>query len=286
VVDEIGSDLMKPYGLKQRAWSPSMLEQYARCPYRFALRAIFELHETERPGALERMDPSTRGMLYHEVQAELLRGTDWLARLDEVVDQVANRYAERHAPAIPEIWRREVEAIRADLRGWVQQKLQEDAWSVVECEKEFSVALEEGYLLKGRIDLLEQHSSGMLRVVDHKTGKPREPKTEIVGNGESLQPLLYATAEGASMGRLWYATIARNYEVIEVPVNEWTRRLAYKVLGKIDGAIADGFLPAAPRKDGCKGCEYLIVCGPYEEERMKTKPQSDISGLKELRSWK
>ena len=88
------------------------------------------------------------------------------------------------------------------------------------------------------------------------------------------------------MGRLWYATIARNYEKIDVAVNEWTRRLGLKVLAHIDGAIADGFLPAAPRKDGCKGCEYRIVCGPYEEERMKTKPQADIGGLKELRSWK
>jgi RecB family exonuclease len=287
VVDEIGSDLMKPYGLKQRAWSPSALEQYARCPYRFALRAIHGLSEAERPGALERMDPATRGMIYHEVQAELLQGTEWRERLDGVLDGVAARYAENLAPAIPAIWRREVEAIRADLRGWVQQKLQlEDAWSPVACEQDFEVSLEEGYLLKGRIDLVERHSSGMVRVVDHKTGKPRDPKPEMVGNGESLQPLLYAMAEGASMGRLWYATIARNYEVIDVPLNEWTRRLALKVLGRIDGAIADGFLPAAPRKDGCKGCEFLIVCGPYEEERARTKPQGDIAGLKEMRSWK
>ena len=86
VIDEIGSGLMKPYSLKQRAWSPSALEQFARCPYRFALRAIHGLFEAERPGALERMDPATRGMIYHEVQAELLQGTDWLERLDGVLD--------------------------------------------------------------------------------------------------------------------------------------------------------------------------------------------------------
>ena len=287
VVDEIGSDLMKPYGLKVRAWSPSVLEQYARCPYRFALRAIHGLSEAERPGALERMDPATRGLIYHEVQAELLEGAKWLERLDAVVDAVAARYAEKLAPAIPAIWRREVEAIRADLRGWVQQKLLlEDAWTPIACERKFEATLEDGYRLKGRIDLVERHTSGTVRVVDHKTGKPREPKTEVVGGGESLQPLLYGMAEGASMGRLWYATIARNYEVIDVPLNEWSRRRALNVLGRIDGAIADGFLPAAPRKDGCKGCEFLIVCGPYEEERMQTKPKAEIAGLKEIRSWK
>ena len=57
-------------------------------------------------------------------------------------------------------------------------------------------------------------------------------------------------------------------------------------LTKIDNAIIGGFLPAAPRKDGCKGCEYRPICGPYEEERVQSKPQPDLSALKELRSWK
>lgn len=293
IVEEIGSDLMKPYRLKQRAWSPTQLEQYARCPYRFALKAIHGLSERESPAALESMDPATRGTIYHEVQAELLRAGEWLERLDAVVDRVAARYAEELAPAIPEIWRAEVEGIRADLRGWVQQKLAlEPDWSPVECEREFDVALEAGFRLKGRIDLIERHASGAMRVVDHKTGKPRDPRPEMVGGGEALQPALYALGAEAAlgeevrMGRLWYATIARNYEVIDVAMNEWTRRRALAVLERIDGAIAAGFLPAAPRKDGCKGCEYAMVCGPYEEERAKAKTQGELSRLRELRGWR
>ena len=54
----------------------------------------------------------------------------------------------------------------------------------------------------------------------------------------------------------------------------------------IDDALRNGFLPAAPRKDGCKACEYLPVCGPYEEERVQVKSQPELKGLKELRSWK
>lgn len=287
VVDEIGSDLMKPFGLKQHAWSPSMLEQFARCPYRFALRAIHGLSEAERPGPLQRMDPATRGIIYHEVQAALLAGTDWAGRLDTVLDEIAAKYEEKLSPAIPEIWRREVAGLRADLQGWIQQKLQLEAeWSPVACEQEFDVTLEGGYRLKGRIDLIERHAKGMTRVVDHKTGKPREPRPEMVGGGEALQPALYALAAGGAMGRLWYATIARNYEIIDVPMNEWARRRALGVLAHIDRDIVAGFLPAAPRKDGCKGCEYRIVCGPYEEERARAKSQAELSGLKELRGWK
>jgi hypothetical protein len=71
-----------------------------------------------------------------------------------------------------------------------------------------------------------------------------------------------------------------------VPLNDWTRRRAQHALELIDGALRDGRLPAAPRKDGCKGCEYLAVCGPYEEERVRVKSQAELNKLKELRGWK
>src|SRR5947209_6132295 len=85
------------------------------------------------------------------------------------------------------------------------------------------------------------------------TRKPRDRRPEMVGGGEALQPALYGLAaeraleEHVSMGRLWYATVARNYEIIDVGLNEWARRRAMTVLDRIDGAITGGFLPAAPR---------------------------------------
>ncbi|SPF46899.1 hypothetical protein SBA4_360046 [Candidatus Sulfopaludibacter sp. SbA4] len=110
--------------------------------------------------------------------------------------------------------------------------------------------------------------------------------------GEVLQPLLYGLAaekilgEPVAFGRLYYSTIAQNYATIDVPLNDWTRQRAEKALHLIDDAIRTGFLPAAPRKDGCKRCEYLPVCGPYEEERIREKSQPELKDLKELRTWR
>ena len=59
VVEEIGSDALTPYRLSQRAWSPSVLQQYARCPYRFALRGIYGLRPAERAAGIQRMDRRT-----------------------------------------------------------------------------------------------------------------------------------------------------------------------------------------------------------------------------------
>jgi len=89
-----------------------------------------------------------------------------------------------------------------------------------------------------------------------------------------------------SFGRLYYATIAQNYTTVDVPLNDWTRQRAQQVLRSIDEWMRNGFLPAAPRKDGCKRCEYLPVCGPYEEERVAEKSQAELRVLKELRQWR
>jgi len=321
-IEEIGSDALAPYLLSQRAWSPSVLQQYARCPYRFALRGIHGLRPAEHPTGIQRMDPATRGEIYHAVQFELLRdlaqseslpvNPNNLAaardRLDAVLQQVARRFEAELAPAIPQIWSAETQAIRADLRGWLQQKAAfEPDWTLLFYELSFGlhdpagrdprsrkepVEIEGGYRLQGSIDLIERHASGVLRVVDHKTGRVPEPRPELVGNGEVLQPALYALAaeqmlgERVAFGRLYYSTIAQNYAVVDVPLNDWSRHRAAHVLRVIDDAMREGFLPAAPRKDGCKRCEYLPVCGPYEEERAGEKSQPELKALKEMRTWR
>jgi len=321
-IEEIGSQDLAPYLLSARAWSPSVLQQYARCPYRFALRGIHGLRPAEQPAAIQRMDPAARGDIYHKVQFELLRDladrgalpvtaenlAEALERLDVLMQQVAERAEADLAPAIPQIWRSEVQAIRADLRGWLQQKAaMEPDWTPEFFELSFGlkdpagrdprsrkepVEVSGGFLLQGSIDLVERHRSGAVRVVDHKSGKIPEPRPEMVGGGEVLQPALYALAaekilgEPVMFGRLHYATIAQNYTAVDVALNDWTRRRAEQVLHTIDDAMHSGFLPAAPRKDGCKRCEYLPVCGPYEEERVREKSQAELKGLKELRGWR
>jgi ATP-dependent helicase/nuclease subunit B len=321
-VEEIGSDALSKFFLTEHAWSPSVLQQYARCPYRFALRGIFGLRPAEQPAGIQRMDPATRGEIYHSVQFELLRGLEQsgglpvtsenletaLERLDKVLQQEARRFEDELAPAIPQIWHAEIQGLRADLRGWLQQKATLEAdWLPRYFELSFglrdpagrdprsrkeAVEIEGGFRLQGSIDLVERHSSGVLRVVDHKTGRIPDPRPELVGGGEVLQPVLYALAaenmlgEPVSFGRLYYSTIGQNYTTVDVALNDWSRQRTAQVLRVIDDAMRDGFLPAAPRKDGCKRCEYLPVCGPYEEERVAEKSQPELKRLKELRQWR
>ena len=54
-------------------YSPSALEHFAVCPYRFFLAAIQRLEPRREIAPLEQLDPLTRGKLVHRVQAETLR---------------------------------------------------------------------------------------------------------------------------------------------------------------------------------------------------------------------
>ena len=59
--------------LTARPYSVSALQNYAYCPYRFLLSAMYHLQPLEEPEPLERMDPLTKGSLFHEVLAEFFR---------------------------------------------------------------------------------------------------------------------------------------------------------------------------------------------------------------------
>ena len=311
--------------LAARAWSPSALEQFATCPYKFALNGIHRLRSREDAAPLEELDPLTRGALFHEVQFALLSAlkAEGLLPLDaeglkaaieaadRTLDRIAAKYAEDLAPAVPRVWKTGIEDLRTDLRGWLQQVAQNDGdWLPEHFEFAFGLEaraghdpksvrdealLDQGVRLRGSIDLVEKHvRSGALRVTDHKTGKPPEKIPAYTGGGRVLQPLLYALAAerlfhaNVESGRLFYATQRGGYQQIGVTVNASARRFLSKLLSNIDDATASGFLPPVPEKDACGICDYRVVCGPYEERRAaqaKNRQDERLDGLHEIRGF-
>ena len=63
---------MARHTLSVRSYSPTALQSYARCPYRFFLYAIHGLAPREVPEAIDELDPLQRGSLIHDVQFKLL----------------------------------------------------------------------------------------------------------------------------------------------------------------------------------------------------------------------
>ena len=306
-------DALRAHRLANRSYSPSALQHFSACPYRFLLQAVFQFRPRQEPARLEQMDPLTRGALFHAAQFELFRD---LARAtpirildlaDQVLDRVAARYEEDLAPAIPRVWKSEIENLRTDLRGWLQHvAATESGWQPEHFEFGFGLApradrdlastaqeavILDGVRLRGSIDLIERHTpSNAVRVTDHKTGRSPKDRPQYLGGGAILQPLLYALAaetllgESVQSGQLFYCTQRGDFSTVDIPLNDESRGRLRRVLETIDRSIAEGFLPAAPQTGACAMCDYSAVCGPYEETRVKRKQADRLEPLIEIRN--
>jgi ATP-dependent helicase/DNAse subunit B len=317
--------IMMKHTLSVRSYSPTALQNYSKCPYRFFLHAIHGLAPREVPDAIDELDPLQRGSLIHEVQFDLfarLRNDGLLPvrpgnvhqaqeRLDIIIGKVAARYRDDLAPAIDRVWQDGVAAIRADLREWLR-RVSEDESGYVPWRFELSFGLDRrherrqadpqsvpgavdlkcGIQLRGSIDLIERHPSGMARVTDHKTGKADAKRTQLIDGGKALQPLLYALAAEklfagqakVTSGRLYFCTSAGGFTEHVVPLDENARAAADEIAEAIGDAVAGPFLPAAPDTRQCDLCDFRVVCGPYEERRAARKPPENLALLMALRA--
>jgi hypothetical protein len=305
--------------LGARPYSLSALQRFSVCPYQFLLAAVHRLEPRDEPEPLVRMDPLTRGSLFHKVQTEFFRELQAhgslpvtsgnlksaMTTLRAVLDRVAAEYEEQLVPAIQRVWLDELNELRRDLLIWVRRLADETSW--VPTYFEFSFGLnDEGrdprsladpivvdgrFVLRGSVDLVEYRQDlDVFRVTDHKTGRDRSNRDLIVGGGAVLQPVLYSVAVERGLGkkvvdgRLFYCTTVGGFAEHTIAVNDYSERQALQVLEIIDRAVEHGFLVAAPAERACTWCDFRPVCGPREEDRVKRTNKAQIPDLEALRS--
>ena len=313
------ADALASQRLGRRPYSLSALQHYAACPYRFLLSAVYRLAPREDVVPLQRLDPLTKGSLFHRVQSEVLRAlrdqgrlplradsvADALSTLDETLATVADEERERLAPAIRRVWDDEIAAMQRDLarwlhlmaegtEGWIPQwfefgfGLHDDPGRDASSRRD-PVTLDGRFILRGSMDMVERHLAGALRVTDHKTGRARWPERMIVAGGEALQPLLYglaleaATGQPVVEGRLWFCTAAGEFAERSVPLTETTRRIGLEVLEIVDRAVEHATLAPYPKDGACDWCDFKVVCGTGEERRTARKAAGRFPDLDALR---
>jgi ATP-dependent helicase/nuclease subunit B len=337
-----GTRALAMHQLGARSYSPTALQNFAACPYRFFLQALIRLTPRRADVRVDELDALLRGSLVHEAQFRLLlrlrnenllrdgAGRDAaftdVARafmiMDEVVSDVAEGYRERLAPRIERTWQDAIAMIRADVRGWLERTIADREFTPAYFELSFGlrsqgeardprsqnepVTLLGGLQLRGSVDLVERNREGALRVTDFKTGKVRAVKGEVIQGGAVLQPVFYALALEAMLpslvqaaalteesaastarvvgGRLYYSTHQGAYTAVDFSLDEAARRAAQVVKESVEHGLVTGFLPAAPEEGACTYCDYRDICGPLEEQRVKSKPQRPLGALQKLRA--
>jgi len=320
--DSAAIESLARHQLSARSYSPTALQNFSSCPYRFFLQAIHRLQPREEPEAIDIIDPLTRGGLFHEVQFLVLTALRERAEVpvtqenletasglvDAILEDTAARWRDELAPAIERVWNDGIDSLRADLREWLRRAAHDaERWRPDAFELAFGlpdraqadprssdnpIVLPGGLKLRGSIDLVERDPAGRVRVTDHKTGKVRAAKDFVLGGGKTLQPVLYSLAveallkESVYAGRLYYCTAAGGYEERTAVIDEPARAAAREFVSILDRALAEGFLPAAPDVRECEWCDYRRVCGPYEERRTALKPRQRLEPLQRLRAMR
>ena len=318
-VTSVTGEVLATQRLSARPYSLSALQRFAACPYQFLLAAIYRLKPNDEPEALQRLDPLTRGAIFHEAQARFFRALEKsndlpvternlehaLEAIDDALTRVATKYAEELAPAIERVWRDEIADIAKDLRVWVRRLPEFQDWTPALFEFSFGlpadadhdprsipdpIAVADRFQLRGSVDLIERRRDGqLLRITDHKTGRNRTTDRTVIGGGAILQPVVYSLAvervlgTPVGFGRLFYCTAPGGFTDHHIAINDASRRAGLEALEIIDRAIELGFLPAAPASGACTWCDFRAVCGPHEEQRIRRKAAERLGDLLMLR---
>ncbi len=307
--------------LSTRSYSASALQLFSACPYQFVLSAIYRLRPFEQPEPLQRMDPLTRGSVFHEIQASFFRALQSQsllpvtaakadaarAILDEVIELVGGRAHDELVPAVERVWQDELATIRRDLHAWLEYLARDgEEWLPVYFELAFGrvpgerdvhsmqddVVIDGRFKLRGAIDLIEEHAqTKALRITDHKTGRrPERIDNVLIGGGAVLQPVLYSMAvetaleREVSHARLFYCTSTGSFFSHPILLDERSRAAGIEALEVVDRAIEGGFLAAAPTEDACDRCNFRPVCGSGVYRRVARKPAASLADLAALRS--
>ncbi|MGH9220045.1 MAG: PD-(D/E)XK nuclease family protein, partial [Vicinamibacterales bacterium] len=308
--------------LGARPYSLTALQRFTVCPYQFLMAAVYRLASLEAPAPLQKMDPLTRGDLFHQMQAGALRRlqSDGLlpvspenlsaARngLTAAIREVQEREYDRLSPAIDRVWLDEIASMTHDLHIWLEKLSEEGVeWTPERFEFAFGLSdmagrdqhstpepavIDGRFKLRGSMDMIERHRQmRFLRVTDHKTGKNRTQRGQtVVDGGRVLQPVIYGLAlkalfpeETVYSGRLFFCTSVGDFTPYEIPLLGETPKRGLEVLEIIDRAVEHGTLAARPARDVCQWCDFQVVCGREEQRRTRRKNPRLFAELDTLR---
>lgn len=211
--------------LSSRGISPSALQDYATCPFRYFAKQILRLDSLIIPEIEEQIGPIELGVLAHRILRDCLQqllGQGYFAKsspsmpdptavLEEAARQVFDRFAGTHPAGYALVWEQQ----REDLVGLLRDVLREDlaelaagGWEPLLFEEPMSGAVElartgegggtESFAVAGRLDRVDWSASrNAYRIIDYKFKVSREPGTLdrnlALGavRGLRLQPPLY-----------------------------------------------------------------------------------------------
>ena len=217
-----------------RAVSPSGLEMYATCPYRYFLRYTLRVDPAEEPEAIDRISALERGSLVHAILERFMRelGRDdpprperraeHLRRLMAAAREEERACEERGVTGRPMIWEMDRLQVEADLVRWYDAEASEasglraggfevsfgpargDRGPRDACSRDEPLELSvrnRTFAFQGRIDRIDWDDARTgFRVIDYKTGSSYSRVNAVFDGGRALQLPIYLLAASRALG--------------------------------------------------------------------------------------
>ena len=264
--------------------SPSRLETWSACGFKYFLGYVLGLSEREDPEQIVDINPLDRGSAVHEALEIFMTeaiangvpdpATPWSetdrARLREIATATFATYEQRGRTGRDVLWQQ----TKTDLLEMLDEFLTIDTQRraatgtrPVGVEMVFGMRRETPVTLqlpggrplsfRGMVDRVDRAESGAVHVYDYKTGKGAKYKKlgdDPFGEGTMLQLGLYAEAARARLGDP-ALDVRTNYWMVDPAVNgelhgyQWTAELADRLIEVLDAiveGIDGGVYPAVP----------------------------------------
>ena len=284
----IAAELAK---LKKNGLSPTALDQYAACPFRFFAARVLGLGDREEGTDRGELSPQARGLVYHALlenfysslgEGEWTGAKDWGPAFDAASTAVFGENDWRALGIYPLLWESARIDMSARLRSFIQWDLERLRAGNLR-PKLFETRLQGGppegapggVPWKGVADRIDA-GEGTFRVVDYKTRSSDRWKNlaKKAAGGELHQLPFYA--ELAS-GKLDPTSVFGGAELLFLETEEGEERSAelsaedwglargpfLKILTERVEAIASGRFPMRPvdgQQGHCTWCDFPTVC--------------------------
>ncbi len=256
--------------------SPTAVETFLQCPFQFFARHTLRL-EGPPLEPEERLDASVQGEIMHTVLAR------WFLDPQVIEPLFENVFHETCArEEVPDDYR--TEAVRLELLRNLQRFIGEaviPGASPSGIESKFTLLLDEGLTLRGRIDRIDSISDGRALIIDYKYSSPEritklvkahDEGTRIQGgiyilavqnSGREVAEMLFAGIRGRAKWAGWGGAPALR------EMAEKSRQAVLTAVAHIrEGAIA----PDPADADLCQYCDFRDTC------RVESMAKVTVSG--------
>ena len=290
----------------QRAVSPTSLEHYAVCGFRYFARSLLGIRPVEEPEEREMMDAAQRGTLIHDVLERFFRrqqergrpaqfepwGEDDAALLMQLTDKALLDAEQRGLAGLSVYSAHEARTIRADLRRFLEEDTlfrQRTGAIPVQFEAEIPETELSGVTLRGKVDRVDVTPDGKQAwVIDYKSGSIKDyeaiKREDPLAGGKKLQlPVYLAAARDAEEAHAayWFVTHKGGFSFAEYDPTLEQAAAFERTLAAIVSGVRAGSFPAVSGEDdefygkftNCRYCDFDRLCSRRRDHEQAAKQE-------------